>query len=189
MRIKLLLGVLLIAARIAPATAQSLPPIIDPIFHLTLAPALYEKGFQEVSPELLQKCGTAVRPTAFYRYWELASTKAEGVRYLMIAGVVKNTRSSKWSDDKMGAFLLLKGSTCQPIDPVDGVFLYFQSYSDDDGIRIARPIFTALADDAVQRYAHAFGSKAKFVACLHAQHRYPHSNDLEILKLAIVNSH
>ncbi|OYV52976.1 MAG: hypothetical protein B7Z78_04255 [Rhodospirillales bacterium 20-60-12] len=47
---KLLLGAMLIAARSSPAAAQSLPPIIDPISHLTLAPVLCEKGFQEVSP-------------------------------------------------------------------------------------------------------------------------------------------
>ncbi len=188
MRIRALFLALSFAA--GPALADQLPAIEDPIFHLTLRPGLYEKGFTAVPQDLLRACGVEVKADASYRYWLLASADEADGRYLMIGGLVKARAASgaaaEWSDDKKGSFLRVTAAGCTPIDPADEVFAYYQSYAGDVPMKIGTAVFTDLATDAVHRFAQAFGSMARFVDALREQKRYP---DLVVLKTAIEAVH
>ena len=103
---------------------------MDPIFHLTIPPSVYEKGFVEASQAGLKACGIVVRRSASYRYWILASTGASGTKYLMIAGLVKDGPAALWSDGTQGAFLELQDNICTQIGPLDQVFPYYQYETD-----------------------------------------------------------
>ena len=168
----------------SPALAETLPAMVDPLFHLTLPQNVYEEGFAAVPQDVLQQCGVRVKPDAAYRYWLLASADEPAGRYIMIAGIVKEPNGG-WSDDAKGSFLLVTGKTCAPIDPADEVFASYRAYASDGSPRIEKPVFVDLAADAVRRYGHAFGSTAGFVAALKEQHRYPEDPDMVLLRSAI----
>jgi hypothetical protein len=167
--------------------AADLPSIDDPVFHLTLPSSLYESGFPALPEEILQACHVNVKPDASYRYWVLASAEAGAYRYLMITGVVKSAKAAGggWSADENGSFLRLSAQGCTPVDPANEVFANYQSYADDATVKIAKPVFVALANDAVTRFSTAFGSFSAFKKALQTQRKYPDTPDLAVLRDAL----
>lgn len=90
MRTETLFAGILALGWMVPAMAEPLPPLVDPIFHLTIPSSVYESGFKEVPQAELKACGMIVKDTASYRYWVLASMESNSTEYLMITGAVKD---------------------------------------------------------------------------------------------------
>jgi hypothetical protein len=173
---RLLSGFLFLAMLSGPASPKW-PTATDPIFGLVYSPDAMR--FEAAPVALARMCPDLTTERWNRQMWIFARTAAADGDYLVLGGffLPKASRQPPMVDKK-GVLLRLNGSECHLIGPVREVF----DYKPED---IGTTTLQALAQDAVCRYARAYGGKEKFLDALRRQHRDLADPKSSILKEAV----
>src|ERR1017187_2801317 len=138
------------------------PTATDPIFGLVYSPDAIR--FKAAPAALTRTCTDLTTERWNRQTWIFARTAAADGDYLVLGGFFLPKASRQpLMVDKKGVLLRLKGSECHLIGPVREVF----DYKPED---ISITTLQALAQDAVCRFARAYGGKEKFLSALRRQH-------------------
>jgi hypothetical protein len=164
--------------------ADRTPQAIDPLFGLPYSPD--EVRFEEACPDLTEACPEITSKAWDRRFWIFAAARghpsgtADEAGLFVIAGgffIAKSTEvfipdeavsfnGQKWLADPKGVLLHRKGQACELIGPP------LEEFQAGPGPDVTQDILQALANDAIQRYAKAFGSAEKLRHILRDSPRY-----------------
>jgi hypothetical protein len=122
-----------------------------------------------------------VRPAEQQAYI-FAATNAEEGRYLVVGGPNRDVGSTgPWDQNPVGVLVRVDGHGCVPIGAPGDVMMHPEG-------DLTEAVVTGLLNDVVARYSRAYGSRAKFIAALKAQHLYPAEPWIATLRDAIERS-
>jgi hypothetical protein len=172
-----LLSGFLFLAMLSGSASPKWPMATDPIFGLVYSPDAIR--FEAAPAALARTCAELTTERWNRQTWIFARTAAADGDYLVLGGffLPKASRQPPMVDKK-GVLLRLKGADCHLIGPVREVFDYKPE-------EIGTTTLQALAQDAVCRYARAYGGKEKFLDALRRQHRDLADPKSSILKDAV----
>jgi hypothetical protein len=139
--------------------------VIDPLFGVALPAGT--AGFERAPPALIAQCGIGPAGSE-QESWIFGAAEAPDGKYFVLGGRAR-FKGRPWVENRIGELVRLNGSGCVVIDPPREALAVPQAAT----IPLPASLVAQLANDAVARLIHGFGSRRQLITALRTQGHYP----------------